>query len=133
MAVVDLNRTSCFALLGLTMHGPFFYYGYRWLIDTFTTITGPPSLKGCINGTLITGGNGSSEAVAKVQNTFLRTFCAGFFFWPVANVLNVMFVPATKRVLFVNGSSLVWNAYLRLVNSKPLSETAEGTAYSSFL
>ncbi len=40
---VDLRRTARFAIVGLLMHGPFFYHGYRWL-DTFAH--GPPSLKG---------------------------------------------------------------------------------------
>ncbi len=40
---VDLHRTARFAIVGLLMHGPFFYHGYRWL-DTFAH--GPPSLKG---------------------------------------------------------------------------------------
>ena len=40
-----------FSVVGLTMHGPFFFHGYRWL-DTFAS--GPPSLKGvrleCVGG-----------------------------------------------------------------------------------
>ncbi|GAX84929.1 hypothetical protein CEUSTIGMA_g12350.t1 [Chlamydomonas eustigma] len=143
MAVVDLNRTSRFALVGLTMHGPFFYHGYRWL-DTFTTTTGPPSLKGALlktsigqvtlfpaylGGALIAlsllEGKRTSEAVAKLQDTFLSTYVAGSFFWPVANTLNFMFMPPTRRVLFANGAGLIWNAYLSLVNSKSLTKTTE--------
>ena len=43
MAPVDISRTLRFSVVGLTMHGPFFLYGYRWL-DTFAS--GPPSFKG---------------------------------------------------------------------------------------
>ena len=34
------------------MHGPFFYYGYKWL-DTFAS--GPPSLKAVSEGAFVWG------------------------------------------------------------------------------
>lgn len=36
---LDLQRTARFSLVGLTLHGPFFYNGFRFLDSTFGTAT----------------------------------------------------------------------------------------------
>jgi len=34
-------------------------------------------------------------------------------YWPIVNLINFMYVPATRRVLAVNVGAMAWNSYLR--------------------
>jgi len=63
-----------------------------------------------------------TELGDKVQDFLWPTFKAGAAFWPAANVLNFMFIPATGRVAYVNACGLVWNSYLSWSNSSAGSE-----------
>lgn len=42
---------------------------------------------------------------------------ASWSFWPMANIVNFGLVPLPYRVLYNNGLSLLWNAYLSNLNS----------------
>lgn len=71
------------------------------------------------------------QCVQKVQQAFVPTYTMGWGFWPVANIVNFMWVPATQRVLFANMAGLAWNAILSLANStKGQVAAAGGTAPS---
>ena len=53
-----------------------------------------------------------------------RTFMAGGLFWPVANMVNFMWIPSTQRVLYVNAVGVVWNAYLSYASSSSSSSSS---------
>ncbi|PNW76617.1 hypothetical protein CHLRE_11g467738v5 [Chlamydomonas reinhardtii] len=130
----DWNRTARFGLIGLTLHGPYFLWGFRMIDERFgpaknlgtairKTAFGQVTLFPCYLAAfftyitmLETGGN-FTAATDKLRNGFAQAYAVGTLFWPVANVINFMFVPPTSRVLYVNGAGLVWNAMLSAFNA----------------
>jgi len=130
---LDIGQSARFGLVGLTLHGPWFYYGFRWLDNTFGTTT---TLKTAVTKTLagqvllfpayIVGfytylgfleGLKSNEIGDKLRATVPATFVTGSVFWPLANVFNFMFIKPSGRVVYVNIAGLFWNSYLSWENS----------------
>lgn len=122
-----------FGIIGLTLHGPFFFRGFRWLDTTFGS---SPTLKSAITKVMIgqltlfptylasftvymglLEGLSLQQCQEKLKRTFVDTYIAGSIFWPTANMFNFLFLPPTARVVFINGAGLFWNAYLSFVNS----------------
>eukprot|EP00270_Netrium_digitus_P019080 TRINITY_DN741_c0_g1_i1.p1 TRINITY_DN741_c0_g1~~TRINITY_DN741_c0_g1_i1.p1 ORF type:complete len:216 (+),score=36.27 TRINITY_DN741_c0_g1_i1:111-758(+) len=128
----DLQRTARFGLVGLTLHGPFFYHGMQQLDLRF----GPAkSLQMAVQKSLIgqftlfptyvtsfflymglLEGRSGAALLDKVKAGFSAAFGAGCIFWPLANVINFRFVPVTGRILYLNGAGLLWNSYLSWTN-----------------
>jgi protein Mpv17 len=128
-----------FGIIGLTLHGPFFFRGFRWLDTTFGS---SPTLKSAIikvaigqltlfptylaSFTIYMGlleGLSLQQCQEKLKRTFADTYIAGSVFWPTANMFNFLLLPPTARVVFINGAGLFWNAYLSFVNSTAGSST----------
>ncbi|KAG1666162.1 hypothetical protein FOA52_011574 [Chlamydomonas sp. UWO 241] len=135
VAPVDWKRTGRFAVVGATIHGPFFFYGFRWLdsvvkgaqgVKTALTKTAlgqvtlfPVYLGSCFMALKLMEGLSVQQSFEHVSKVFIPTMVTGSVFWPAANMLNFLFLPPTSRVLFVNAAGLIWNMYLSLVNSSP--------------
>lgn len=58
-------------------------------------------------------GKGLEGGMEKLKASFSKTYASGSIFWPIANIINFRFVPATNRVLYVNACGLLWNTFLR--------------------
>ncbi|GAQ78838.1 Mpv17-like protein [Klebsormidium nitens] len=131
---LDFQRTLRFAFVGLTLHGPYFLHGFRWLDATFgpskslqiavaKTALGQAVVFPVYLGAFFTymgklEGKTWQECKVKLEQGFLPTYTSGCVFWPVANMFNFTMVPPTERVLYSNIVGLVWNSYLSYANSK---------------
>ncbi|PSC72962.1 peroxisomal membrane [Micractinium conductrix] len=132
-ARLDWRQSARFGLVGLTLHGPFFFHGFRWLDARFgaaatlqkalvKTAAGQITLFPLYTASFfmymgILEGLPPAQAAIKVQRVLPPTLMTGSMFWPAANVLNFMFVPPTYRVLYANVAGLFWNAWLSYENS----------------
>ena len=134
----DWARSARFGLVGLTLHGPFFLHGFRWLDTALTPRIGTAvSLRTSImkafagNVTIfpvyVTGffaymgaleGLDAKGIGHKLQNSFVPTYKSGFTFWIFANIANFQYVPAASRVYYVSFCGLLWNAYLSWANQR---------------
>ena len=47
-------------------------------------------------------GRSLQHSCERLSASFPATYATGTVFWPLANVLNFRYVPATRRVLYVN-------------------------------
>ena len=130
---IDLKQTQRFALIGLTLHGPFFHAGFQALDRLF----GPaPTLKTALTKTTagqltlfpvyvgafftymgVLEGLSWRQCKEKLRSAAPATLLNGTVFWPIVNVFNFMYVPSSKRVLYVNACGLVWNAFLSWQNT----------------
>ncbi|KXZ47582.1 hypothetical protein GPECTOR_34g741 [Gonium pectorale] len=72
--------------------------------------------------TLLETGGDVGAVGDKLRSSFAKTYAAGSVFWPIANMLNFMYCPASARVLYVNCAGLVWNAVLSAYNSSAAAE-----------
>eukprot|EP00921_Rhytidocystis_pertsovi_P018531 GHVQ01029310.1.p1 GENE.GHVQ01029310.1~~GHVQ01029310.1.p1 ORF type:complete len:181 (+),score=11.70 GHVQ01029310.1:636-1178(+) len=122
-------------LLGLTLHGPFFFWGMRRLDSFFgvaknmsvvvkktaaaQTLLFPPylclllPLLGLMEGRVTSW----KEALSDLSSRFPHIFSVGCCFWPAANVINFFCVPPSGRVLYLAGAGCVWNTFLSWQNS----------------
>ncbi|KAK9820968.1 hypothetical protein WJX81_002298 [Elliptochloris bilobata] len=127
------RRNARFSVIGLTLHGPLFYHGFRAL-DTH--IGAAPTLR-LAALKMLTGqltlfpvyvtlffvwssaleGKAPRQALQKLRISFAPVFRAGWVFWPAANMINFLLVPPAGRVLYVNGAGLLWNTYLSYSNA----------------
>ncbi|GLC52047.1 hypothetical protein PLESTB_000576600 [Pleodorina starrii] len=133
-AAHDWRRTARFGLVGLTLHGPFFLWGFRMLDQRFgpaktlltaakKTALGQVTLFPTYVAafftymTLLETGGNVAAVGDKLRGAFVQTYIAGSVFWPAANMLNFMFCPPAGRLLYVNCAGLAWNAILSAYNS----------------
>ncbi|KAG2498721.1 hypothetical protein HYH03_003461 [Edaphochlamys debaryana] len=138
----DWSRTARFGLIGLTLHGPYFLWGFRMIDNKFGPATNLlTAAKKTAFGqvtlfpvyvavfytyvTLLETWSGdlgrSAQAVQdKLRQVFVPTYMTGSVFWPIANIFNFTMVPPTNRVLYVNCAGLIWNAILSAYNSRAL-------------
>jgi protein Mpv17 len=140
---VDLWRTGRWTMAGWTLHGPYFYLGFRHLdryfgaatslkIVAYKTATAqfvlfPPYLVALFSffgfwesyGHNNNNNNNSWQAVSdKICQCVPGAFVGGCVFWPFVNVINFGFVPATMRIPYVAASAGVWNSYLSWTNAR---------------
>jgi len=47
-----------------------------------------------------------------LENSVLLFFQFDWLFWPPSQYVNFHYVPATYRVLYVNGATVVWDVFL---------------------
>ncbi len=128
---LDVPRLGRFAAVGLCLHGPFFYAGFRALDARFPgrslgavlakTAAGqvtlfPAYLAAALFALASLEGLPKDAAASRVGAAFPRAFAAGCVFWPAANLVNFAAVPpGLPRVAYVNAAAVAWNAYLSLV------------------
>lgn len=133
---INHRQTQRFALIGLTLHGPYFYHAFRWLDRLLPSHGAAVTLRQAMYKTAIgqvsvfplyvasfysymgiLEGLSPPQCVEKVSKAFVPTLVTGTAFWPFVNVINFLYVPAIKRVAFVNAAGLFWNAFLSYENS----------------
>lgn len=138
---VDWPRTGRWAIAGLTIHGPFFFLGFRRVDQYFGAATSlkivayktataqfvlfPPYLVALFSyfGYLESFNSSFNHdawtgVTTKVRHCVPAAFVSGCVFWPIANVLNFGFVPASLRVPYLAASAGVWNSYLSWTNAR---------------
>jgi len=128
---IDFCRTAEFAVVGLTLHGPLYLYGYRFLeflskgFQSKVTLGSSILKAGASNLTVFPAylslfyaylgalkGLNFQEIRHSVRDSFPSSFGTGFAFWALADTLNFRFVPAAYRVYYAAVCGLVWNIYL---------------------
>jgi hypothetical protein len=130
---LDLARTTRFAILGASLHGPFFCAGLAWL-DRLFPGTGRPTpalvAKKVLTGQMVLfpsytcvflaylralEGTPVAELPARLRaegDALAATIARGSVFWPLVNVVNFSVVPPGLRIFAMNCAGLAWNAYL---------------------
>ena len=129
----DVARTQRFAILGATLHGPYFFKGFAMVDKKFGTpknmatvlkktaatqiFVNPPYLLllftylGALEGKAWPG-----EIMDSVKDKIVPAFWAGNVFWPVANFINFRFVPPQHRVAYVASCGAMWNTFISMLN-----------------
>lgn len=132
---IDWSQTARFALTGLTLHGPYFLYGFR-LIDKVPLNMVKSGLGKSIAKSLLVQvtiypvfvgvfftymglleGIPVQDLYEKKKTAALHTLAVGTLFWPLANVVNFSLVAPANRVYYVAGAGVVWNAIVSWINS----------------
>lgn len=135
---VDLERTARFALIGATLHGPFFCVGLSWIDRCFPgaaspkvvaqkVLLGQVSLFPVYTAAFLAylrllEGVPPSKLVARLQSereSLTATIARGCVFWPAVNTVNFSIMPAgNARIFAMNVAGLAWNAYLSYATSR---------------
>lgn len=137
---IDWRRAGRFALVGATLHGPFFFTGMQLLDSRFgraqtlrtamvksavgqvTLFPTYISLFFMYMGTL--DGLGLQVAAAKLAGAFPAAAATGTLFWPAANLITFTLDPS-RRVAFLGVAGIAWNSLLSYLNSRPLTQQQE--------
>ncbi|CAG9461961.1 unnamed protein product [Pedinophyceae sp. YPF-701] len=132
----DWARTARFGLVGLTLHGPFFYHGFRWIDGlSFLNRSSPiasavakslavqvalfPTYTTAFSGYMGTlEGFQGRELLSKVSAFLAPTLFTGCAFWPVVNTFNFALVAPPARCYYVALMGLIWNTYLSYSNAR---------------
>lgn len=143
------NRTLHVGMTGLTFSGPISHAWYGLLEDTMVGRLALSTATSCMTTKLVLDAIlfspvavagyfvwrsvlEGSDVRGKLEHQWMPALQASWSFWPLVNIVNFGMVPLPYRVLYNNGLSLVWNAYLSSANDRrvELGEKAatEGTA-----
>jgi protein Mpv17 len=130
----DPKRTLRWATIGLTLHGPYFFYSFDQLDRIFgastsisvaarKTIFGqlvifPPYLTVLFSYMGLLEGMDRADIVTKVKDCVPKAFMSGCVFWPVVNLFNFRYVPVKMRIVYLAGVGALWNGYLSYLNQK---------------
>lgn len=137
----DWGRTARFAVVGFTLHGPYFQRGFSKVDAVFG-----PSLNAAGNPVwsvlgkkvvatqivlnapfmvLLFGWMGALEGrswpdgiIDNIQTKWPMAFWAGNMFWPVANLINFRFLGPQHRVAYVATCGAVWNTFISWMNKE---------------
>jgi protein Mpv17 len=123
---LDTKQSLRFGIVGATLHGPYFLFGFKFLDRIFGTgrvlktvlaksLTGqmivfPPFVVCMLSYNALL--QGKSDVFKSIKNSFLPIFLNGFYCWPVANIITFRFVPVDKRIVWINSVGIIWNTYL---------------------
>mmetsp|Transcript_19375 Transcript_19375/g.41805 ORF Transcript_19375/g.41805 Transcript_19375/m.41805 type:complete len:291 (+) Transcript_19375:124-996(+) len=132
VAEYDPVRTLRWAIVGLTLHGPYFFNAFARLDRIFGAATSllvvakktafaqfvvfPPYLVALFTYVGIL--EGSDDVWGKVRDRVPKAFLSGCVFWPIANCINFAAVPSRMRVMYVASVGGLWNGYLSYLNAE---------------
>ena len=129
----DWTSVARFALIGATLHGPFFLHGFRFVDRMGSVVHAGTFLKSrpVLLKTLVaqftifptficlfyayTAWLEQSPLSSK-QDAAIRTFATGTLFWIPANLLNFRYVPPYARAYYAAGAGVIWNAVVSYYN-----------------
>ena len=125
---IDWQKVARFGIVGATLHGPYFFFGFKFIDRIFGTgrnlktvisksLTGqmivfPPFVVTMLSYNELLKGKSKQDIVKSVKDSFLPIFLNGFYCWPLANVITFRFIPVERRILWINCVGIVWNSYL---------------------
>lgn len=130
----DFGRTMRFAMVGLTLHGPYFQRCFA-LVDkrfghpTSTSVVlkktlavqafvNPPYMVLLFSYLGLLEGRRGEAILANTKEKFGPAFWAGNIFWPIANVLNFRFIGPQYRVAYVASCGAIWNTFISILNQR---------------
>ncbi|KAJ3301585.1 hypothetical protein HDV03_000661 [Kappamyces sp. JEL0829] len=118
-------QTAKFALIGATLHGPYFFHAFKLLDRVFGVSRSiAPVLVKSLSGQLFvfppfvcamlgySAWLDNSDPRQRISSQFLPIFSNGFYCWPLANIITFKFVPVEARMVWINVVGIVWNSYL---------------------
>lgn len=130
----DAKRTARFGLIGLTLHGPTFFTGFRCVdgfyghstatiqvlkkTATVQLLIFPPFLAAFFYYARRLEGRGHSSGVQSIRDNFANAFIAGSCYWPFVNIVNFRFVSGDKRILLASSAAVLYNAFLSYINAR---------------
>lgn len=130
---INIKQTARFGLIGLTLHGPYFYHSFRLLDKALgpsvsllqaakKTALGQVTVFPVYVAAFFTymgllEGLSLEECKQKVLKAAPPTLVSGTGFWVPVNICNFLFIKPAGRVLYVNAAGLFWNAWLSYENS----------------
>ena len=139
VATYDPVRTLHWATVGLTLHGPYFFFSFSRVDSLFGAATAlrivakktafaqfvvfPPYLMALFWYVGVM--EGSDDVVGKVCDRAPEAFVGGCLYWPVANYVNFSFVPSSARVLYIAAIGGLWNGYLSYMNARKIDGDTE--------
>ena len=132
----DPIRTLRWTIVGLTLHGPYFFLAFGKLDRLFSTPTFanafkktaitqltifPPYLVALFSFLNVLERHGSdgkktsnnNDIIPKVQ----QAFKVGCIFWPIANSINFSFISPQRRIPYLATVGGIWNGYLSYMNA----------------
>ena len=133
--MIPYEHYARWTIIGLTLHGPYFFLAFGKLDRLFSTSTFanafkktaiaqltifPPYLIALFTylGVLERQGSDSktsnnNDIISKVQ----QAFKVGCIFWPIANSINFSFISPHRRIPYLATVGGVWNGYLSYMNA----------------
>ena len=135
---VDTASVARFALVGATLHGPYFLAGFGW-IDRLRIprVMASGSIRPVLYKTVVTQftifpvfvclmytylglleGVPLRDIVREKGAAARATLGAGLLFWPPANVLNFGLVPSAYRAYYAACAGVGWNSVVSYLNAK---------------
>jgi protein Mpv17 len=133
---IKWDQIGRFALVGATLHGPYFLYGFR-LIDKVPLVGVRTALGRSVTKTLVTQvtifpvyiglmyvylslleGLDRDRIEEKLLTAWPYTYAVGCAFWPAANVVNFLYVAPTMRAPYVAAMGTAWNTFLSWENTR---------------
>lgn len=133
---LDLARISRYGIFGSIVAGPMGCLWFAVLERAFRQTVGIRAVLGktaadtllfspfflvlFFSGMAIMNGGGMEEVKGDLRAKVPATWVACCNFWPFINIVSFSVVPPPLRVLFINGISVFWVAFLSAVNSAGL-------------
>jgi protein Mpv17 len=129
----DYKSSLRFAVVGATLHGPYFLVGFGLMdklpfLDRFKSPMAKALFKTCVTQVtiyplfigLFFGYMALLEGVplAAKKKPATDTMVHGAVFWPIANTVNFRFVPSPYRAYYAAGAGVVWNTYVSYLNAR---------------
>ena len=143
----DPYRTARFAVVGLTLHGPYFQRGFAMVDRRFgpsLSKAGKPAwgviakkvgtTQFALNAPfmvclfawmgVLEGRREPAAVWDNVKQKWPAAFWAGNVFWPCANFVNFRFLGPQHRVAYVASCGAVWNTYISVRCCRPPAPAA---------
>ena len=128
---LDMSKSGVFGLIGLTLHGPYYYAAFSQLERMTSTsvsrtysalaktalaqfIVFPAYLPvfftyyRCLRG----------DEKLDVAEKSVKAYKAGCVFWPTVNYFGFMYIAKQHRIAYLACTGLVWNTFLSLVTTE---------------
>lgn len=123
----NFKRTLMFGTVGLTLHGPYYHYGFKWIDSKFGPNT---QILNCVKKSIFqqvtifpvyVGLFYNYISILKKENfqydSFYKTLKDGAIFWPIFNTFQFKYIAPNYRVPAVASAGLVWNTYLSYLSN----------------
>jgi protein Mpv17 len=124
---VNLIQTLKFSIVGLTLHGPYFYRAFQLLDARYPQRTLTTAIRKALVGQVVIFPPYTALFLGYTSLLDQKQFdpmklvdinLNGLLVWPAANILNFYLVPPAYRIAYINSIGIFWNTYLSYVSNK---------------